>query len=258
MAKAGARQKPRGYAEQRAHRRVHAIVEPGERDEEAYGKHRARNCVADRRDDGYGSALTWSAAARTSLTAKATARQAAAADIIRLCTAASQNSGARPAAIWRTTSCTTTKAGSTKPKRIGSAQASVARKSRCALQPVLRKMSVASGCVVIAAIRAHRSLDHEHHEHESKHDAGDLRSISQAVAVEPGVVNDDSERTYAEEFYRAKIAQRLHQGERNASGKRWPRERQGNLSEGCYGGPAEPCGSFRPRTPIAQGSSPAR
>ena len=85
-------------------------------------------------------------------------------------------------------------------------------------------MSVASGCVVIAAIRAHRPLDHEHHEHESKHDAGDLRSISQAVAIEPGVVNDDSERTYAEEFYRAKIAQRLHQGERNASGKRWPRE----------------------------------
>jgi hypothetical protein len=28
------------------------IVEPGERDEEAYRKHRGRNCIADRRDDG--------------------------------------------------------------------------------------------------------------------------------------------------------------------------------------------------------------
>jgi len=119
------------------------------------------------------------------------------------------------------------------------------RAQKVPLRPAAcRKMSVASGCVVIAAIRAHRPLDHEHHEHESKHDAGDLRSISQAVAVEPGVVNDDSERTYAEEFYRAKIAQRLHQGERNASGKRWPRERQGNLSEGCYGGPAERAAHF--------------
>ena len=50
--KSGARQQePRGYAEKRAHRRVHAIVEPGERDEEAYGKHRAGNCIANRRDD---------------------------------------------------------------------------------------------------------------------------------------------------------------------------------------------------------------
>lgn len=84
------------------------------------------------------------------------------------------------------------------------------QESRRALQPILRKMSLASGRVVIAAIRAHRLLDHEHREHDGKHDAGDLRSTGQAIAVEPGVVNGDSERTYAEEFYRANVAQRLH------------------------------------------------
>ena len=100
-------------------------------------------------------------------------------------------------------------------------------------------MAIPTGGVVVAPIGPHGALDHQNGEDEGEHDAGDLRRARQTVAIEPGVVDGDGEGAHAEEFHRADVVQGFHQRERHACGKRWSRQRQRHLQEGCRGAPAE-------------------
>ena len=105
------------------------------------------------------------------------------------------------------------------------------RRERAArtLKPFFRQAAVFVGGMVETARASQRQLENEQREDEEQHDASDLRRAREIVAVEPGIVDGDRERSYPEELHGADVIQRLHERKRDAGGERGPGQRQGNL-----------------------------
>ena len=107
-----------------------------------------------------------------------------------------------------------------------------------------RYAPAAPGGVVVARATALPTLGGQHREHEDQQHRRQLRRGGHIAEREPGPVDAGREGVDAIIVDRAEIAQRLHEGERDAAGEGGAGERQGDPREAAPGAAAEGAADF--------------
>jgi hypothetical protein len=123
-----------------------------------------------------------------------------------------------------------TRAGSRKPKRRWRGASKRGWDAARAAERVLWEVAIFAGGVE-APLGAQCPLG-ERSCDEDQHDAGDLRCASEAIAVEPGIVDSDPERSDPEQLDRADVVERIHQRKRGSCGESGTGKRQRHPPEG--------------------------